>query len=138
MNAGKHKRELVLAFASRTMQPSKASVLWDELRKGLEADAQVAADQVDRRLMLEQPWKGQRLPETAGGKRERVKGIDDEGKRENSTEEKRDGQRCTSRPMRGQSQDRAACSYDDSQSGGEEAVIEGFKSQHSLKVRYSI
>lgn len=88
VNAGKHKRELVLAFAPRTMQPSKASVLWDELRRGLEADAHVAADQVDRRLMLEQPWKGQRLPESAGGKRERVKGIDDEGMRENSTEEK--------------------------------------------------
>ncbi|EST08613.1 DHHA2 [Kalmanozyma brasiliensis GHG001] len=89
VNAGKHKRELVLAFAPRTMQASKASALWEELRRGLEADAHVAADQVDRRLMLEEPWKGQRLPESAGGKKERVKGIDSEGKREdNSTAEK--------------------------------------------------
>ncbi|TKY90227.1 hypothetical protein EX895_000225 [Sporisorium graminicola] len=85
VDAGKHKRELVLAFAPRTMQESRASVLWDELRRGLEADAHVsAADQVERRLMLEQPWKGQRLPESAGGKRERVKGVDSEGKREHA------------------------------------------------------
>ncbi|SPO30258.1 related to PPX1 - exopolyphosphatase [Ustilago trichophora] len=82
VDAGKHKRELVLAFAPRTMQASQASTLWDELRKGLEADAHVAADQVDRRLMLEEPWKGQRLPESAGGKKERVKGVDSEGRRE--------------------------------------------------------
>ncbi|CBQ69699.1 related to PPX1-exopolyphosphatase [Sporisorium reilianum SRZ2] len=84
VDAGKHKRELVLAFAPRTMPASKASVLWDELRRGLEADAHVSADQVDRRLMLEQPWKGQRLPESAGGKKERVQGIDSEGRREHA------------------------------------------------------
>lgn len=81
VDAGKHKRELVLAFAPRTMPASQASTLWEELRKGLESDAHVAADQVDRRLMLEEPWKGQRLPESAGGKRERVKGVDIDGKR---------------------------------------------------------
>ncbi|CDU22155.1 related to PPX1-exopolyphosphatase [Sporisorium scitamineum] len=83
VDAGKHKRELVLAFAPRTMPESKASVLWDKLRRGMEADAHVSSDQVERRLMLEQPWKGQRLPESAGGKKERVKGVDDDGKRQN-------------------------------------------------------
>lgn len=82
VDAGKHKRELVLAFAPRSMQPTQAEKLWDQLRTGLEADAHVQPDQVERRLMLEQPWKGQRLPESAGGKRERVKGVDDQGKRE--------------------------------------------------------
>lgn len=84
VDAGKHRRELVLAFAPRTMPASQASMLWDELRRGLEADAHVAADQVDRRLMLEQPWKGQRLPDSAGGKRERVKGVDIDGRREDT------------------------------------------------------
>lgn len=85
VDAGKHKRELVLAFAPRTMSPSKASILWEELRKGLETDAHVASDQVERRLMLEEPWKGQRLPESAGGKKERVKGVDSDGKREHAS-----------------------------------------------------
>lgn len=82
LHAGKHKRELVLAFAPRSLQQSQAEKLWEELRRALERDAHVAADQVDRRLMLEEPWKGQRLPEAQGGKRERVKGVDVDGKRE--------------------------------------------------------
>ncbi|KAJ1018048.1 hypothetical protein NDA16_004917 [Ustilago loliicola] len=82
IDAGKHKRELVLAFAPRSMQQSEAEKLWEELRRGLERDAHVAADEVDRRLMLEEPWKGQRLPEAQGGKKERVKGVDIDGKRE--------------------------------------------------------
>ncbi|PWY97116.1 DHH phosphoesterase [Testicularia cyperi] len=81
VDAGKHKRELVLAFAPRSLPESKASTLWNHLRKGLEADAHTTLDQTDRRLMLEQPWKGQRLPESAGGKRERVAGIDADGRR---------------------------------------------------------
>lgn len=81
VDAGKHKRELVLAFAPRSLRDSQASVLWQELRRGLETDAHVAADQVDRRLMLEEPWKGQRLPESAGGKKERVQGVDTDGRR---------------------------------------------------------
>ncbi|KAI3487784.1 hypothetical protein L1887_48158 [Cichorium endivia] len=81
VDAGKHKRELVLAFAPRSLRESQASVLWQELRRGLETDAHVPADQVDRRLMLEEPWKGQRLPESAGGKKERVHGVDTDGRR---------------------------------------------------------
>ncbi|SNX87671.1 related to PPX1 - exopolyphosphatase [Melanopsichium pennsylvanicum] len=88
VDAGKHKRELVLAFAPRMIESTQASIMWDELRKGLEMDAHVAADEVDRRLMLEEPWKGQRLPESAGGKRERVKGVDSQGKREDASADK--------------------------------------------------
>ena len=80
-DAGKHNRELVLAFAPRNMPEERAVVLWKALRDGLEADAHVSRAQVERRLMLEQPWKGQRLPISAGGKRERVAGIDYEGRR---------------------------------------------------------
>ncbi|GAC98328.1 exopolyphosphatase [Pseudozyma hubeiensis SY62] len=89
VDAGKHRRELVLAFAPRTLEQSKASVLWDELRRGLEADEHVDKSEVERRLMLEQPWKGQRLPESAGGKRERVKGVDAEGRRDSADKEGR-------------------------------------------------
>ncbi|EPQ28017.1 uncharacterized protein PFL1_04344 [Pseudozyma flocculosa PF-1] len=79
---GKHKRELVLAFAPRSLAASDAEAVWASLRDGLEADAHVASpDDVERRLMLEQPWKGQRLPERAGGKRERVAGLDADGRR---------------------------------------------------------
>ncbi len=88
VDAGKHKRELVLAFAPRTLPSSEASLLWNELRSGLESDAHVSTDQTDRRLMLEEPWKGQRLPESAGGKKERVKGVDSEGKRDDISAEK--------------------------------------------------
>ncbi|KAN0063477.1 Exopolyphosphatase [Thecaphora frezii] len=78
---GKHRRELVLAFAPRNLNQQDAATIWTLLRDGLESDSHVDPDQVDRRLMLQQPWKGQRLPDSAGGKRERVAGIDNEGRR---------------------------------------------------------
>lgn len=82
VDAGKHKRELVLAFAPRTLPSTQAERLWEELRKGLESDAHVGREETERRLMLEEPWKGQRMPEGAGGKKERVKGVTEEGRRE--------------------------------------------------------
>ncbi|KAJ1034109.1 hypothetical protein NDA18_000978 [Ustilago nuda] len=82
VDAGKHKRELVLAFAPREMGQSQAEKLWQELTRGLENDAHVEKDDVDSRLMLQEPWKGQRMPEMEGGKRERVKGVRVDGRRE--------------------------------------------------------
>lgn len=82
VDGGKHKRELVLAFAPRSLRASEAERVWDELRRGLESDAHTELDNAGQRLMLEEPWKGQRLPESAGGKKERVKGLDADGRRE--------------------------------------------------------
>ncbi|PWN47482.1 DHH phosphoesterase [Violaceomyces palustris] len=94
-DAGKHKRELVIALRQPdsgllSKDPVRSRTLWEELRKGLEEDAHVQdATDVDRRLMLEKPWKGQRLPEALGGKRERVQGLDGEGLRLDTIQEER-------------------------------------------------